>query len=113
MAYIKGGTHEHNHRTPAFADSLYIIGDCRTYGNGIKAVVILEATIISSLISAGVALLICIIQQNKSRAVMEYRIEELTREVRSHNEFASRIPVLEEKINSIDHRLSLLEKEAS
>ena len=71
----------------------------------------MEATIISSLISAGVALLICIIQQNKSRAVMEYRIEELTREVRSHNEFASRIPVIEEKINSIDHRLGLLEKE--
>lgn len=66
-------------------------------------------TIVSSLISAGVALLICIIQQNKSRAVIEYRIDELTREVREHNNFARRLPVVEEKVDNIEHRLDRLE----
>ena len=67
-------------------------------------------TIISACISAGVTLIICIINANKTRTLMEYRLDELTREVRAHNEFASRIPVIEEKINSIDHRVSELER---
>ena len=67
-------------------------------------------TIISACISAGVTLIICIINANKTRTLMEYRLDELTREVRAHNEFASRIPVIEEKINSIDHRVAELER---
>lgn len=39
------------------------------------------------------------------------RIEELTREVREHNNFARRMPVVEEQIKVINHRLKDLEKE--
>lgn len=69
-------------------------------------------TIISACISAGVTLIICIIQQNKSRAVIEYKIEELTREVREHNNFARRMPVIEEQIKNINHRIDGLEDKA-
>ena len=41
--------------------------------------------------------------------VSEVKIEELTREVREHNNFARRIPVVEEKIKVINHRLDNLE----
>lgn len=45
----------------------------------------------------------------KSQAVTETKIEELTREVRLHNNFAARVPVLEEKIKVINHRIEDLE----
>ena len=45
-----------------------------------------------------------------TQAVTDTRLEELTREVRQHNSFAQRIPVMEEQIKSIHHRLSTLEK---
>lgn len=41
--------------------------------------------------------------------VSEVKIEELTREVREHNNFARRMPVVEEKIKVINHRLDDLE----
>ena len=44
-----------------------------------------------------------------TQAVTDTRLEELTREVRRHNSFAQRIPVVEEQIKSIHHRLSALE----
>ena len=42
----------------------------------------------------------------------ETRLEELTREVREHNGFARRMPVVEEQIRVINHRLADLEKES-
>ena len=45
----------------------------------------------------------------KFQAVTETKIEELTREVRKHNGFAERMPVLEEKIKVINHRLDKFE----
>ena len=42
-------------------------------------------------------------------AVTDTKIEELTREVRAHNNFARRMPVVEEQIKGIQHRLSDLE----
>lgn len=45
----------------------------------------------------------------KAQAVTDTRIEELTREVREHNNFARRVPVLEEKAKVADHRISDLE----
>lgn len=45
-----------------------------------------------------------------SQAVTETKIVELTREVRAHNNFAMRMPVVEEQIKIINHRLSDLEK---
>lgn len=44
-----------------------------------------------------------------SQAVTDYKIDELTREVREHNNFAKRVPVLEEQIKVINHRISDLE----
>ena len=45
-----------------------------------------------------------------AQAVMDTKIDELTREVRQHNNFASEIPVLKEQIKVINHRLSDLEQ---
>lgn len=46
-----------------------------------------------------------------SQAVIDTKIDELTREVREHNGFARRMPVVEEQIKVINHRLTDLEKE--
>ena len=45
-----------------------------------------------------------------SQAVTDTKIDELTREVREHNNFARRVPVVEEQIKVINHRISDLEK---
>ena len=45
-----------------------------------------------------------------SQAVTDTKIEELTREVREHNNFAKRMPVVEEQIKVINHRIKDLEK---
>jgi len=47
----------------------------------------------------------------KAQAVTDTKIEELTREVREHNNFARRMPVIEEKISVANHRIDDLEKE--
>lgn len=44
-----------------------------------------------------------------SQAVTETKIDELTREVREHNSFARRMPVVEEQIKVINHRVADLE----
>lgn len=44
-----------------------------------------------------------------SQAVTDTKIDELTREVRQHNNFAQRMPVVEEQIKVINHRLNDLE----
>ena len=49
-------------------------------------------------------------EMKTSQAVTDEKINELTREVRKHNDFAERIPVLEEKIKVTNHRLSDLEE---
>lgn len=46
-----------------------------------------------------------------SQAVTDCKIDELTREVRKHNNFAQRVPVLEEQIKVINHRIKDLEGE--
>lgn len=43
------------------------------------------------------------------QAVTDTKLDELTREVREHNEFAKRVPVLEEKVNVANHRIKKLE----
>ena len=45
-----------------------------------------------------------------SQAVTDTKLEELTREVREHNNFARRMPVVEEQIKVINHRLADLER---
>ena len=44
-----------------------------------------------------------------SQAVTDTKIENLTAEVRKHNDFASRIPVMQEQINNLDKRVDQLE----
>lgn len=46
----------------------------------------------------------------KSSCLTDYKIDKLTEEVRKHNDFASRIPVIEEKLRVINHRIDDLEK---
>ena len=48
-----------------------------------------------------------------NQAVTNEKISELTREVREHNDFARRVPVVEEQIKVINHRLEDIEKENS
>ena len=67
-------------------------------------------TIITALISGGLTLLGGIISNSRSKAVMETKVDELTREVREHNGFARRMPVVEEQIKVINHRIEDLEK---
>ena len=45
-----------------------------------------------------------------AQAVTDTKLEELTREVRTHNNFAQRMPVLEEQIKVANHRIEDLEK---
>lgn len=47
---------------------------------------------------------------DKAQAVTQTKLDALTEEVRKHNNFASRIPVLEEKISVANHRISDLEQ---
>ena len=86
-------------------------------------------TVFAALISGGcsfavglLSLIGVIITNNKSnsqmqskietaQAVTDTKIEELTREVREHNNFARRMPVVEEQIKVINYRIKDLEKE--
>ena len=78
-------------------------------------------TIIAAAITGALALIGVIftnMQSNKkieqklatTQAVTDCKIEELTREVREHNNFARRVPVMEEQIKVINHRISDLER---
>ena len=46
---------------------------------------------------------------NTHQAVTDTKIDELTREVREHNDFARRVPVLEEQMKVVNHRVEDLE----
>ena len=48
---------------------------------------------------------------HEAQAVTDTKLDELTREVRLHNNFAQRVPVLEEQIKVANHRIQDLEKE--
>jgi len=50
------------------------------------------------------------IQLDKQQAVTETKLENLTREVREHNNFAQKIPVIEEQVKVANHRIEDLEK---
>ena len=86
----------------------------------------MSEAIIVAIITGGLSLIGVIISNNrtaqsmdksmdakldKQQAVTETKLEELTREVRAHNNFAQRVPVLEEQIKAVNHRIADLEKE--
>ena len=79
-------------------------------------------TIIAAAITGGLALVGVVLsnmQSNKkieqklttTQAVTDCKIDELTREVREHNHFARRMPVVEEQIKVINHRIADLERD--
>ena len=68
-------------------------------------------TILTAVIGGGVTLIGVLIANSKTQAVMNEKIMELTREVREHNNFARRMPVVEEQIKVINHRLQDLEQD--
>ena len=68
-------------------------------------------TVICALITGGITLAGVLIANGKTQAVTETKLEELTREVREHNNFAQRVPVIEEQVKVINHRLADLEQE--
>lgn len=65
--------------------------------------------IIVAIITGGVTLVGVLIANSKAQAVTDTKLDELTREVRVHNNFAQRVPVMEEQIKVINHRISDLE----
>ena len=66
--------------------------------------------IIIALISGGITLLGVLIANSRSQAVTDEKLAELTREVREHNNFAKRMPVVEEQIKTLQHRLEEMER---
>lgn len=66
-------------------------------------------TIIVAIITGGLTLMGVLIANNKQQAVMETKLEDLAREVREHNNYARRMPVVEEQIKVINHRIADLE----
>lgn len=81
----------------------------------------MSETIITALITGGLALVGVIFtnyssnkkietQLDKQQAITDTKLEELTREVRLHNNFAQRVPVIEEQVKVINHRIDDLEK---
>lgn len=66
-------------------------------------------TIIVAIITGGLTLMGVLIANSKQQAVMDTKLEELAREVREHNNYARRMPVVEEQIKVINHRIADLE----
>ena len=66
-------------------------------------------TILAALITGAVTLIGVLIANSRSQAVTDTKLEELTREVRAHNNFAQRVPVLEEQMKVANHRIADLE----
>ncbi len=67
-------------------------------------------SVITAVITSIVTLLGVLAANSRQAAVTEMRLDELTREVREHNNFARRMPVVEEQIKVINHRIGDLEQ---
>ena len=65
--------------------------------------------IITAAITGCVTLLGVLLSNRAAQAVTDEKLTELTREVREHNNFARRVPVLEEQIKVVSHRIADLE----
>ena len=70
----------------------------------------MSEAVIVAIITGGFTLLGVLISNSKKDGVVEERINELTREVREHNNFARRIPVVENEIDSIKEEIKELKK---
>ena len=68
--------------------------------------------IIVALVSGAVTLAGVLIANRTAQAVTDTKLEALTREVREHNNFARRVPVIEEQLKVVNHRIGDLERKA-
>lgn len=66
-------------------------------------------SVVVAIITGVLTLIGVLISNSKSQAVMETKVNELTREVREHNDFVKRIPVVEEQLKVANHRIADLE----
>ena len=66
--------------------------------------------ILVAVITGVTTLIGVLISNSRTQAVTDAKLSELTREVREHNNFAKRMPVVEEQIKVINHRLKYLEE---
>ena len=66
-------------------------------------------TIVASVITGCITLAGVLIANGRTQAVLETKVDALTREVREHNHFARRLPVVEVQIKVINHRIEDLE----
>ena len=66
-------------------------------------------SMIAAVITGAVTLIGVLIANSKAQAVTDTKLEELTREVREHNNFALRVPVLEEQMKVVNHRIEDLQ----
>ena len=66
-------------------------------------------SIVVAIITGVLTLVGVLISNSKSQAVVEEQVKELTREVREHNNFAKRMPVVEEQLKVVNHRIADLE----
>ena len=66
-------------------------------------------SVIAALITGAITLIGVMIANSRSQAVTDTKLEELTREVREHNNFARRVPILEEQMKVANHRIADLE----
>ena len=67
-------------------------------------------SILSAVIAGAVTLIGVLIANSRSQAVTDTKLEELTREVREHNNFARRVPIIEEQMKVANHRIADLEQ---
>lgn len=67
-------------------------------------------TIIVALVTSAATLIGVWVQNSKTTAVIETKLDLLTKEVNKHNNFAERIPVIEEQIKVTNHRIDDLER---
>ena len=68
-------------------------------------------SIVVAIITRVLTLVSILISNSKSQAVVKEQVKELTREVREHNNFAKRMPVVEEQLKVVNHRIADLEDE--
>lgn len=82
-------------------------------GIGLLGSVLVAVISYKGVVAAGEQNRLAMIKQlEMNQAVTDEKISTLTREVREHNEFARRIPVLEEQIRVANHRIADLEDDA-
>lgn len=67
--------------------------------------------VIAAVITGIITLTGVLIANSKSQAVIDTKLDELTREVREHNTLIARVPIMEEQLKVVNHRIADLENE--